>query len=374
MAVRYDPSMSEICAVCDTEEAAIDYCRQQGLIPTPQVRIHNARVGDFWGICGDLGFNPDLPNCYGRVITVNRRYKNGPKPQYYCGECRKQLSQQNSLAPIGGAANCTWFASIDAAGRPNSKISKRAVLWIMYILAKNMSVRQTIELAEGSLDLDKTAVIDWRNFARELMTASLEQAPRMGGVGQIVQIDESLFRGRRKYQRGRLLLGDGIPGRRQNNHGQRIEGPWVFGILDTGTGEIRLFRVERRDAATLLPIIVANVEPGTTIWSDEWAAYQRIPQCIDTPVNGGRPMRYNHESVNHTVEFVAQGTGANTQRLEREWERCKLQLMRLNKGTSPALLPGHLAAFWWQSMNGPTKCNDPFLRLLALIREHYPQV
>ena len=36
----------------------------------------------------------------------------------------------------------------------------------------------------------------------------LNDAPQMGGIGEIVQIDESLFRGKRKYHRGRLLLGN----------------------------------------------------------------------------------------------------------------------------------------------------------------------
>ncbi|KAF0294299.1 hypothetical protein FJT64_007998 [Amphibalanus amphitrite] len=246
----------------------------------------------------------------------------------------------------------------------------------MYAMAKNLSISSTISLAAGTIALQK-AIIDWRNFIRELMADELRQAPRMGGPGQIVEIDESLFRGRRKYNRGRMLRADGVPGRMPNNHGQRIEGPWgpwVFGLLHQATGELRLFAVEKRDAATLLPLIVANVAPGTTIWSDEWAAYRGIPQCQDTPQNGGGPMRLQHQSVNHSVEFVDQVTGANTQRLECEWERCKLQLMRLNKGTSPALLPGHLAAFWWASLHGAAKCNDPFLRLVGLVREHYPQV
>ena len=196
----------------------------------------------------------------------------------------------------------------------------------------------------------------------------------MGGAGQVVEIDESLFRGLRKYNRGRVLQGNGIQGRRPNNHGQRVEGPRVFGLLHQATGELRLFHVEQRDAATLLPLIVANVLPGTIIWSDEWAAYGRIPLCRDQPQNGGGPMGYIHQSVNHSVEFVDPVTGANTQRLEREWERCKLQLMRLNKGTSCALLPGHLASFWWSSLNGQAKCSDPFLRLVYLIRARYPQV
>ena len=159
----------------------------------------------------------------------------------------------------------TWFASLDAAGRPNCKVSKRAVLWILFAMAKEMSVSLTTTLVEGTMTLTKPTVIDWRNFTRELMVSALEQAPRMGGVGQVVQIDESLFRGRRKYNRGRVLQGDGVPGRRPNNHGQRVEGPWVFGLLLVESGELRLFRVEHRDAGTLLPIIVANVAPGTTI-------------------------------------------------------------------------------------------------------------
>ncbi|CAF1523969.1 unnamed protein product, partial [Rotaria sordida] len=36
----------------------------------------------------------------------------------------------------------------------------------------------------------------------------LDDAPQMGGIGEVVQIDESIFRGKRKYHRGRLLLGD----------------------------------------------------------------------------------------------------------------------------------------------------------------------
>ena len=47
------------------------------------------------------------------------------------------------------------------------------------------------------------------------------------------------------------------------------------------TGELRLFRVDRRDADTLLPIVVANVAPGTTIMSDECGAYVRLPACTD---------------------------------------------------------------------------------------------
>ena len=34
--------------------------------------------------------------------------------------------------------------------------------------------------------------------------------------------------------------------------------------------------VQRRDAATLLPIINSHIAPGTEVWSDDWRAYNEV--------------------------------------------------------------------------------------------------
>uniref|UniRef100_A0A914CFU0 ISXO2-like transposase domain-containing protein n=1 Tax=Acrobeloides nanus TaxID=290746 RepID=A0A914CFU0_9BILA len=50
---------------------------------------------------------------------------------------------------------------------------------------------------------------------------------------------------------------------------------------------MRYFYVERRNTATLLPLIRRYVAPGTTIYSDEWRAYTTLNQ-----------LGYSHETRN----------------------------------------------------------------------------
>jgi len=72
--------------------------------------------------------------------------------------------------------------------------------------------------------------------------------------------------------------------------------------------------VKRRDAATLLPIIQQFILPGTTIISDQWAAYGRINEL---------PELYEHYTVNHSENFIDPETGAHTQTIEGTWSHFK---------------------------------------------------
>ena len=79
-------------------------------------------------------------------------------------------------------------------------------------------------------------------------------------------------------------------------------------------------RVPQRDAATLLPIIQQHVANGSTVWSDEWAAYNRV---------AGLPNVSSHGVVNHSLEFVNRATGVHTQNIESYWNRVKIKLKRM---------------------------------------------
>ena len=76
--------------------------------------------------------------------------------------------------------------------------------------------------------------------------------------------------------------------------------------------------VPRRDAATLVPIIQQHVVNGT-VWSDEWAVYNNVATL---------PNVVNHDTVNHSVEFVAP-SGVHTQNIESYWDRVKIKLKRM---------------------------------------------
>ncbi len=114
---------------------------------------------------------------------------------------------------------------------------------IMYGLAKGLGLQEIKELAGEDESPPDETLSDWANYIREVALEKLNNAPPMGGFncwcgppppnpncpnpncpspvcecGCHTEIDEALFKGCRKYNRGRLLRG---------NHGNADNGPWV---------------------------------------------------------------------------------------------------------------------------------------------------
>lgn len=74
--------------------------------------------------------------------------------------------------------------------------------------------------------------------------------------------------------------------------------------------------VERRDVATLHPIIARCVRRGTEVHTDDWAAYRQLDRDINT-VSA-------HQAVVHRLNFVDPVTGIHTQEIESCWNNLKL--------------------------------------------------
>ena len=95
--------------------------------------------------------------------------------------------------------------------------------------------------------------------------------------------------------------------------------------------------VQRRDAATLLPIIHRHVRPGTIVWSNKWAAYRRVQTL--PPVS-------QHSTVNHSIEFVNPVTGVHTQHVESYWNWVKTKFKKM-KGVQETMLSSYLDEYMW---------------------------
>jgi transposase len=164
------------------------------------------------------------------------------------------------------------------------------------------------------LEVSKQALVDWGNYIRETISSYYTKNPLMLGGENAVQIDESLFGGKRKYHRG-------------NHHIH--EKSWVFGMVEENTARCVFWAVERRGAPTLENIIAQHILPGSTIKSDEWGAYQKLGA-----------LGFNHLTVNRSVCFVSQ-QGVHTQLIESCWSQLKY-IFKMKRGTSAQHLAGYL--------------------------------
>jgi len=150
-------------------------------------------------------------------------------------------------------------------------------------------------------------VAAWGLFCRETMLVYMEGcSEEMGGPNKTVEIDKSKF-GRHKYHRG-----------------HPVEGQWVFGGVERESGKMFLVPVPDRTANTLMAVIDAWIEPGTTGVSDCWGAYRYLD------AEG-----YTHRTVNHSIGFVDERTGAHTNTIESTWRHVKAFLgLHNRRGTT----------------------------------------
>jgi transposase-like protein len=189
-----------------------------------------------------------------------------------CSRCRKKRSIRSD----------SWFAM--------TKLPLKTMLQVIYCWVQEMP--QDLVRLECGIGSSHTTV-DLYSCCRQICYEYLESTGDMlGGEGKVIEVDEAKF-GRRKYHRGR-----------------RVDGVWVFGIVERGTNASKccIIVVDKRDEETLLGEIKKFIAPGTIIYSDCWKAYSRLSE------HG-----YTHQSVNHSLHFKDPVTGVHTNSIEGLW-------------------------------------------------------
>ena len=101
--------------------------------------------------------------------------------------------------------------------------------------------------------------------------------------------------------------------------------------------------MERRDTATLDPIISRCILPGTVVYTDDWAAYRGMAARINNVAA--------HRVVVHSRHFVDPVTGVHTQEVESCWNNLKLG-EKVRRGIRREDLQSYLDERMWRQWRG----------------------
>lgn len=312
----------------------------------------NAQI---WGVCSELGFNPDMPRCRGEVTTFVRNSPGGGRPSFRCRSCRKQLSQlrglpwaqQSSVASAG-----SFFCNTDTLGRPNAKMSKRDIVWIVYCMSKGLSAKKTAELGGSDVKCGSCSLSRWRHLVRQAVSRSLAGRPRIGGCRERVQV--GIFTAQLRWSTG-------------------VRPSLLLVLQAESTGELRFVHIEDKDPGLVADAIAGQVLPETQIVSSGVASFSGIEAAEDSD----GPMRLVHitslrdDDTGEPAAKKSQSPFFNTQKLRVAWRYALASLKQMGRIRDAEFLKVYLDWLSWNSLNGSCHCKDPFLRLLDCIAKAY---
>ena len=240
----------------------------------------------------------------------------------------------------------------------NSQLSTQCILSIIWHFVHRLTEKQCAEYT-GLSTKNNTTIVKWYKFCRNVCTDwfwKTENTPKLGGFGKIVEMDESYFAGKPKFNRGRLL------GENPKNTWKDDE-KWGFGMTERGSLDGIIIQVpSNRSRRSLLPIIEKHCLDGTIFCSDGWKAYNRLKEHLDLE-------DVLHFPVNHSENFVDPITGSHTQTIEGLWRHAKEFLPSF--GMKPSDLNTYIGAFLWHRYCKQRKL-DFFMHFLKCAAEIHP--
>lgn len=163
---------------------------------------------------------------------------------YKCNECRKPFTvRMGTIFESSHLALHLWLQ----------------VIHLMCASKKGISTRQIQRMLQCSM---KTAWFLTHRIREAMRDGDL--AP-MGGGGAVVEADETFYGHK--------------AGERTNRRGPHHKIA-VLGLIDRATGKARTMVVDKLNSATLIPMVLANVERETRLMTDDFRAYRPIKDHV----------------------------------------------------------------------------------------------
>jgi len=170
------------------------------------------------------------PNCghKTRWVLAHRRWR--------CSRCHLTGRQPQRK---------TWISGLRGARRSIRKLVRYFVLGV-----PAYRLRFEVSLAPS------TVLRIYRRIREAIYADSLQEGTLLGGL---VEVDETMFGGRRAGKRGWGAAGKVI----------------VFGLYQRD-GQVLTFPVSGRNRAEILPLLLGHTHPGSLYYTDDWHAYTSL--------------------------------------------------------------------------------------------------
>ena len=257
------------------------------------------------------------PHCNGEVNKRGMHSTQSGRQRYECRGCGRQFD--------------------DLTGTIFEGHHQPLRVWIVcsYLMGLNLSNQQIA----SELDLNKDDVQAMTTTLREGVEAKKKAVVLSGEV----EADEGyIVAGHKGYPD--IVRQLGRPGRCRRLKGARGRGtlasekPPVLGLIERG-GEVLIRMLPNVQQVTIKPVITATVKPGTTLLTDEYDIYHRLPEW-----------GYSHKTVNHSAgEYARDDDGdgfheIHVNTMEGFWSLLRSWL-RPHRGISQERLPLYLGFF-----------------------------
>ncbi|XP_065315034.1 uncharacterized protein LOC135923940 [Gordionus sp. m RMFG-2023] len=188
--------------------------------------------------------------------------------------------------------------------------------------------RYKIGQATRELNINQCATKWYKKFRKVCQLRVASNHAKVGGPGQIVEMDESLVR-KSKYNSDGVLIKKAL---------------WIIGGICPNTDRIFLWATLSRNRETFLDVVRQNVLEGTVIITDSWKGYYDCPE----DKNGE-----NNFETDHRISFVQPSDiPVHTRKIDIFWQDLKPKLPKFcDSRTVPEYLPEYEYFRNYKSLN-----------------------
>ena len=316
--------MDEAVSLCQVARMKVPFAASLA-----SLTLRMATIASTLSLLQEVGILPTTATCSSCLTSVGSYKTNNNYHYFECGKCHHKTSiLHNTILS-------------------NSNTKPREMVLLMYQFSDHHKTYQTVtketflpQSGYKETHLSCKTITKWFSYFRYLcMEDAKNNVVKIGGPDDVVEMDETMC--------GKMKYGKGDPRTRRRQ--------WLFGGKSRNSGRtfMALCPENKRTRKALWPIVQAFVEPGTTLHTDGWRAYRRLPE-----------LNYLHRWVNHSKYYVSPlDRKLHTNGIEGMWGVFKHWLPQAGRYN----LEEYMWLFNW-IQDKKMRNIDPFWALMELVK------